>query len=139
MRFTEDHLREWLERMAVPNTPDGDRARDVLAWIDETADAEEELSELGEKLGDFDEAAQTIKAFELLEETLDAHAVSKELGVTAQEQLTAMLDYAERLEAQSFALQELVARAGLIDDTDHKTDPLPLIAMFLPLVEEVPE
>lgn len=74
--------REWLEDMRSYNSPDGDRATQILAVLDETADYEQALG---------------------------------------------------FWEAKDDALRELCVSAGLLNKGDQTTDPLPLLAMFLPV------
>lgn len=127
-------VREWLEKIYRMAGPSADMAKAAIDLLDEQGDAVAELGALGEKLGDFDDAAKGLELLARIEEEVDSHDALKEtLGKDIAEQIDTFAAQYEVLEQQSFALQELCVEAGLLDRNDHETDPLPLLRMFLPV------
>lgn len=123
---------EWLEALYRAAGPDADKARDALERIVAAEASEAYLDELGEKIGDFDEAKTALERLDSLDVWAERDPTFKEFGDLDEETLERFARAYDRLEQQSFALQELAASAGLIATTDFLTDPLPLIAMFVP-------
>ena len=136
---------EWLEDMRRFASRDADRATEVLELIDviESGTYDEDLAieAIMEQSGN-----QTLETIEAIATAL---RVDKELrywadkteliagqpGETLQEQLEGLVEQYGKYEAQSFALSELCMAAGLLKPNDYKTDPLPLLRMFLPVDE----
>lgn len=125
---------EWLAAIYAAAGPDADHAKELIERLDE---AEAASSELHDLLHAFDNDTDgAIKAHKE-HESLLAWAEGNELigpqpGESLEERLAGLVAQYERLEAQSFALSELAMAAGLIQANDYRTDPLPLIRMFLP-------
>lgn len=126
---------EWLEAMYRAAGPDADKARDALELIATAEASEAYLDELGEKIGDFDEAEGRLSRLDSLIVWAERDATFKEFGDLDEETLERFARAYDRYEQQAFALQELAASAGLIDTTDFTTNPVPLLAMFVPPVE----
>lgn len=129
------NVREWLEDMRTYASIDGDRARELLELLDAGEAAEAEL-EAWDDAGfkNVADAKRLAAQLEDVEAYLEDSEIAKELG-DPEDLATVKLvcEYAKKLEDQAFALQELCASAGLLDPNDHTTDPLPLLAMFLPV------
>lgn len=126
---------EWLEAMYRAAGPDADKARDALELIVAAEASEAYLDELGEKIGDFEEAEGLLNRQRNAEMWAERDPTFKEFGDLNEETLERFARAYDRLEQQSFDLQELAASAGLIARDDFKTNPLPLIAMFVPPAE----
>ena len=132
--YTDEQVIEWMEKLRGMAGPGADMATAALDLLDGWDAAETELTELSERLGDFDEAEEALKDYRALKETVDDHEVlAAQDGETIDAKLRAFLNEHDRRESESFALQELCAAAGLIDENDFKTDTIPLLRMFLPV------
>lgn len=132
--YSDEQVIEWLEKLRGMAGPGADMASAALDLLDGWEAAETELTDLSDRLGDFDEATTSLKDYWAIKETVEDHEVlSAQDGETIDAKLMAFLKEYDRREAESFALQELCAAAGLIDENDFKTDPIPLLRMFLPV------
>lgn len=129
----EGRGREMLGRMARQDGPDSDTAHELLKWLDEQVDAEAELAEWDDRVGDRDEADKSLTRLALLDEWAGEDVTFKEFGDLDQETLERFARAYDRYEQESFALQELCVEAGLIAHNDFDTNPLPLLRMFLPI------
>ena len=126
--------REWLEDMLRFSSRDADRARELLRLLDDAEEAQNQLENLDERLGDIDKAQANLVEHEALIAVIESHEITKAFDdVEKDVGLQAALDYAAECEAQIFVLQELCVEAGLLGKNDHTTDPLPLLRMFLPV------
>ena len=126
--------REWLEDMIRFSSRDAERARELLDELDALRDARDTLENLDERLGDIEKAQTNLVEHEALVALLESHEITKAFSEgTLDDQLRQALDYAAECEAQRLALQALCVEAGLLGEHDHKTDPLPLLRMFLPV------
>lgn len=101
-------VREWLEDMRRFNSRDADRATEILTALDDA----ERVNGHREEMGD--------SAYEICV----THGLI--IGDEPEPFLTAKL-------GQLKALSELCMAAGIIAKDDYKTDPVPMIAMFLPV------
>lgn len=126
---------EWLEALYRAAGPDADKAREALELIAAAEASEAYLDEVSEKIGDFDEAEGLLNRQRNAEEWAERDLTFKEFGDLDEETLERFARAYDRLEQQAFELQELAASAGLIKSNDHVTNPVPLIAMFVPPVE----
>ena len=123
---------EWLEAMYRAAGPDADKARDALELIAAAEATEAYLDEVSGKTGDFDEAKANLERLDSLDVWAERDLTFKEFGDLDEETLEQFARAYDRLEQQSFELQELAVSAGLIKSNDHVTNPVPLIAMFVP-------
>ena len=123
---------EWLEAMYRAAGPDADKARDALELVAAAEASEAYLDELGEKIGDFDEAEGLLNRQRNVEKWAERDPTFREFGDLDEETLERFARAYDRLERQSFELQELAADAGLIARNDFTTNPVPLLAMFVP-------
>lgn len=126
---------EWLEAMYRAAGPDADKAREALELIAVAEASEDYLDELGEKLGDFDEAEGLLDRQRNAERWAERDLTFKDFGDLDEETLERFARAYDRYEQQSFDLQKLAADAGLIATTDFTTNPIPLLAMFVPPAE----
>ena len=130
---------EWLEAMYRAAGPDADKARDALELIVAAEASEMAICKLieREKTGDAgcDEILERLNRLDSLDVWAEQDATFREFGELGEETLERFARAYDRHEQQSFALQELAVSAGLIAPTDFTTDPLPLIAMFVPPAE----
>lgn len=125
---------EWLERLYAAAGPDADRAKEALDLLATGESAEEELNDISEQIGDFYKAKSNLEAFNAIEEWSECPGLIADIaGETLLERLIELAALAERYERESFALVELCAEAGLLEPNDYKTDPIPLLRMFLPI------
>ena len=123
---------EWLEAMYRAAGPDADKAREALELIAAAEASEAYLVEVSEKIGDFDEAEGLLNRQRNVEKWAERDLTFKEFGDLDEETLERFARAYDRLEQQSFELQELAADAGLIARNDFTTNPIPLLAMFVP-------
>lgn len=123
---------EWLEAMYRAAGPDADKAQEALELIAAAEASEAYLDELGEKIGDFDEAKANLERLDSLDVWAERDRTFREFGDLDDETLERFARAYDRYEQQSFELQELAASAGLIARNDFTTNPIPLIAMFVP-------
>lgn len=123
---------EWLEALYRAAGPDADKARDALEQIATAEASEAYLDKLVEKIGDFDEAEGLLNRQRNAEKWAERDPTFKEFGDLDEETLERFARAYDRLEQQSFELQELAADAGLIARNDFTTNPVPLLAMFVP-------
>jgi len=138
--------REWLEDMRRFNGRDADFAGVLLNILDEVEngdyDDENALCDIAEKSGDttldtIDDVANAVKELKDLRLWADRDATFREFSGVEDEKLDSRMEAFARsydkLEAQADALRALAVDAGLINASDHQTDPLPLLRMFLPI------
>lgn len=123
---------EWLEAMYRAAGPDADKAREALELLAEAQGSEDLLELYGERVGDIDEAAQRLNTLEQLEEWAKRDRAFADFGDLDEETLDRFTTAYERYEQQAWELQIVAADAGLIRRDDHDTNPVPLIAMFVP-------
>lgn len=129
------NVREWLEDMRTYASRDGDRARELLDLLDQGDAAERELEAWADAgFKDVADAKRLVVQLEDVQAYLEDSEIAKQLG-DPEDLATVKLvvEYAQKLEDQSFALRGLCVSAGLLGPTDYTTDPLPLLAMFLPM------
>lgn len=130
-------VREWLEDMRRFNSRDADRATELLDLFGRAEASETIICSLfaREKTGDkdADEILDELNKFDSLGVWAERDATFKEFGDLNEETLETFARKYDALEAQLFALSELCMAAGIIAKDDYKTDPLPLLAMFLPV------
>lgn len=130
-------VREWLEDMRRYNSRDADRASELLDLLGQAEASETIMCKLidREKTGDkdADEILDELNKFDSLGVWAERDITFKEFGELDEETLEKFARAYDRHEAQSFALSELCIAAGIIEPDDYETDPLPLLAMFLPV------
>lgn len=128
------NVREWLEDMRTYASRDGDRARELLELLDDGEAAEAELARWEDVFDNVADAKKLAGELEDVQAYLEDSDVARALGDPEDlATVKLVLDYTQKLEDQSFALQELLVKAGLLNPDDHTTDPLPLLRMFLPV------
>ena len=127
---------EWLEAMYRAAGPDADKARDALELIAAAEASEDFICRMieREKTGDADcdEILEHLSRLDSLDVWAEQDATFTEFGDLDEETLERFARAYDRLELQSFELQELAADAGLIARNDFTTNPVPLLAMFVP-------
>lgn len=126
---------EWLEALYRAGGPDADRAREALDLIDEAQTANDLLDSYGERVGDIDEAVERLDRLDSLEAWANRDPTFREFGDLDEETLERFARAYDRYEQMAFELQQLAADAGLIAPNDHETNPVPLLAMFVPPAE----
>lgn len=130
---------EWLEAMYRAAGPDADLACEALEIIAAAERSEDSFCKLidRETTGDkeLDEILIQLNRLDSLDVWAERDPTFKEFGDLDEGTLERFARAYDRLEQQSFALQELAADAGLIARNDFKTNPLTLIAMFVPPAE----
>lgn len=127
------NVREWLEDMRRFNGRDADRATECLRLLDEARDNDDLLNDYGERVGDIDDAQKRVETLAKMTEWGKNDPTFKEFGEISEETLEQFARAYDKLEAESFALQELMVDVGLLNRHDFTTDPLPLLRMFLPV------
>lgn len=136
------NVREWLEDMRRFNGRDADRATELLAVLDRVDSGQfdeegcvERIMELSgnQTLETVAEVAKEVETLKNLRLWAKQDPTFREFGALDQEGLAAMIAAYGKLETESFALQELMAEAGLLSRNDYTTNPLPLLRMFLPV------
>ena len=135
---------EWLEDMRRSASRDADRATEVLELIaiveSGTYDEDQAVLAIAEQSGNatletIEDIAKALQRDKDLRFWADKNElIAGQPGDTLQDQLEALVEQHHLYEAQSFALSELCMAAGLLKPNDYKTDPLPLLRMFLPVV-----
>lgn len=139
------NVREWLEDMRRFNGRDADRARELLDILDEVDngeyDEEMALIHIAELSGDqtldtVEDVAKAIKERKELHQWAERDETFREFTGVQDDQLDSRMEAFARafdkLEAQNWAVRALCVKAGLLSPTDLETDPVPLLAMFLP-------
>lgn len=128
---------EWLEDMRRFASRDADRATEVLELIGAAETTEDILCQMiaGKKTGDEDADAivEQLSQFDSVRVWAERDITFKEFGSLDEGTLEQFARAYDKHEAQSFALSELCMAAGLLNQNDYTTDPLPRLRMFLPV------
>lgn len=125
---------EWLDSIWRGAGDDADWAREAIDQLEMAQDAESELCEWAEQLGDRDEAYAELEKYQELTDEIESIVQQNDM-IDGDSEIDKLRNGLAGLTLQAekyWEIRELCKDAGFVQYSDDDSDLIPLLRMFLP-------